>query len=292
MVVGARAGDDDCVGYGADCSQGATHVWANVHTYAAHPLQTARRLDGHGDVLVVGQAPRLADWADDKALLGAYLRGRAGELDVAVPDAVVVSSAMGVDGQVGGAARRLGLPVVVKPRRGRGSSGVKRCGSLEELGRHVGVLLREGESVVVEEYLGGEEGTIAVLPPAMDDPKGRYMALPFVERFDQTDGVMAYSGKTPVSVNSCAKTMEEIERDRSYGDAMRQCEVVADLLKARAAVRIDVRRGKNGRFRVFDVNVKPVSHAWRGKSERKRSRRDADDSRTSPGLGDRAEMTR
>ena len=241
---------------------GATHLWANIHSFAEHPLQTLKSLEKfEGTVKVVGQPPRLADYADDKAWFNEYLRNRSNELGVEMPRAVLISTVDGkgsVGEQVGKAVEKVGTPAIAKPPRGRGSTGVKKCDTKEELQEHVEKLLEEGQRVIVEEFLNGEEGTVAVMPPALNDADKTYRALPFVQRFDQTDGVMAYSGKTPVSVNSRAKTLREIEEDKTYGDAMRQCEAVAGTLQATALTRIDVRRrGTDGRFVVFDVNLKP-----------------------------------
>ena len=239
--------------------RGATHIWANVHTYRSHPLQIST-LPGLEQVEVVGQPPRLAQWADDKGWFNEYLRSRAQELDLALPEAVLIRRREGtVSAQLDAALRKLGLPIIVKPPRGRGSSGVKCCGSVAELQGHVEMLMGGGDIALLEEYLAGEEGSIGVMPPAPDEQVGRYMALPFVQRYDQIEGVMPDSGGTAVSLNSRALSLKEIENDTSYRDAMRQCEVIGELLKATAPIRVDVRRGVNGRFRVFDVNLKPVS---------------------------------
>ena len=251
-------------GLHAALEQGATHIWANVHSFGAHPLQTLRALDKfEGSVKIVGQPPRLADYADDKALFNEHLRERANELGLRLPEAVVVGSAdkqaASVESQLDEAVERLGLPVIVKPPRGRGSSGVKRCDTVEALKGHVAKLLGDGPRVLVEEFLTGEEGTVAVLPPVPNESDGQYTALPFVQRYDHKDGVMAYIGDVPMTMNSRAMRMEEIEADKTYSDAMRQCETVARQLEATAVTRIDVRRGKDGQFRVFDSNLKPVS---------------------------------
>ena len=239
--------------------RGATHLWANIHTHAEHPLQTLDSLNKYEDtVMVVGQPPRLADYADDKAWFNEYLRRRADELDLSLPKAFIINSTKGrIDEQLDRAAEYVGLPAVGKPPRGRGSSGVKLCSTVSDLREHVGSLLKDSERVIVEEYLAGEEGSIAVLPPVPSDAQHRYTAQPYVQRFDQTDGIMVYSGTTPVSVNSRAKTLQEIADNHAYRDTMRQCEAVAGILRATACVRIDVRRGIGGRFRVFDVNLKP-----------------------------------
>jgi len=57
------------------------------------------------------------------------------------------------------------LPVVIKPVRGRGSHGVSLVKTEEELERGLKGLWEEGELVLVEEFMRGEEITVAIMPP-------------------------------------------------------------------------------------------------------------------------------
>lgn len=155
---------------------------------------------------------------------------------------------------------QLPYPVVGKPVRGRGSHGVRVCSSLPELESHIQALFEESPTVMIEEFLSGEEATVTVMPPS----KGRdeYWALPIVTRFNHEEGLAPYNGVVAVTANSRVVSREEEERDGRYGEVARECVGVARLLGVTAPIRIDVRRFKEGReerFALFDVNMKPVS---------------------------------
>jgi D-alanine-D-alanine ligase-like ATP-grasp enzyme len=156
---------------------------------------------------------------------------------------------------------QLPYPVVGKPVHGRGSHGVCVCvcSSLTELESHIQVLFEESPAVMIEEFLSGEEATVTVMPPS----KGRdeYWALSIVTRFNHEEEVAPYNGVVAVTTNSRIVSREE-ERDRRYGEAVMGCVGVARLLGVTAPIRIDVRRfrgGREQRFTLFDVNMKPVS---------------------------------
>lgn len=155
---------------------------------------------------------------------------------------------------------QLPYPVVGKPVRGRGSYGVKVCKSLEVLEEHVSGLFDESPVVMIEEYLAGEEATVAVMPPGKE--RDDYWALPVVKRFNHADGVAPWNGIVAVTANSRVVGKENFEEDPTYEEAMRECEGVAKLLGGTAPIRIDIRRFRDGpgeKFALFDVNVKPVS---------------------------------
>ncbi|KAI9898897.1 hypothetical protein N3K66_005358 [Trichothecium roseum] len=255
--------------------RGATHLWANTILFAAHPLQTSEEIGrraaaaGAGGLGVVGQPPALVERYDDKRWVNDMLRRRAGEGErFTLPRSWTLSAGDGVgdwEGHVG----RLDLPypVVGKPIRGRGSYGVKVCRDRAELVSHVRGLFAEeegsaGGSMLVEEYLGGEEATVAVMPPTDADPA--YRALPVVTRFNHRDGIAPYSGEVAVSVNSKAVLFGEgdggVGEAAAYEEAQRQCERVAAVLGVTAPIRIDVRRFSEeagSPFALFDVNMKP-----------------------------------
>ncbi len=69
-------------------------------------------------------------------------------------------------------AEKVGLPVVVKPRAGSGSIGVRLCRSLGEVASHAGRLLGEqpddrgpatGGGILVEEFLDGPEYSVEIM---------------------------------------------------------------------------------------------------------------------------------
>jgi biotin carboxylase len=164
--------------------KGATHFWANTILFANHPLQTSPSLTSVAKTLrVVGQPPKLVELYDDKSFVNDLLRARGGfTLPSAhdVHDEQALADLLRVD---------LKYPVVAKPVRGRGSYGVKVCRSPEELNEHCRGLLKEETSVIIEDYLAGQEATVTVMPPSPATGQDDYWAMPVVERFNHAEGV-------------------------------------------------------------------------------------------------------
>ncbi|CAN9219557.1 unnamed protein product [Alternaria alternata] len=134
---------------------------------------------------VVGQPPKLVELFDDKSFVNNLLRARGG---------FTLSSAHGVhDEQALADLLRVDLkyPVVAKPVRGRGSYGVKVCRSPEELNENCRGLLKQETSVIIEDYLAGQEATVTVMPPSPDTGHDNYWAMPVVERFNHAEGMLA-----------------------------------------------------------------------------------------------------
>lgn len=234
--------------------KGATHLWANTILFASHPLQVSQSVRKYQDhVNVIGQPPTLVEQFDDKNYVNSMLRAkgtftmpRSWILDAHVKDWKSVLDSMP-------------YPVVGKPIRGRGSHGVKKCDSKEELESHVESLFSESPSIMVEEYLGGEESTVTVMPPSKD--KESYWSMPIVTRFNHIGGIAPYNGVVAVTANSRVVTKEEYAKDPNYDIAARECEAVAKELRPTAPIRIDIRRFKDdssSKFALFDINMKPV----------------------------------
>jgi D-alanine-D-alanine ligase-like ATP-grasp enzyme len=199
----------------------------------------------------VGQPPGLVEKFDDKMYLNDQLRALGG---FTLPRSWAVKMGDDIDFLI----RSLpAYPIVGKPVRGRGSHGVKVCHSAIELKSHIESLLNESPIVLLEEFLAGEEATITVMPPSPD--RAEYWSMPPVTRFNHDQGIAPYNGTVAVTANSRVVTKDEM-RDEAYGEAMRQCEGVASLIKATAPIRIDVRRFRpQSDFAIFDINMKPVS---------------------------------
>ncbi|RYN73547.1 hypothetical protein AA0120_g12583 [Alternaria tenuissima] len=235
--------------------KGATHFWANTILFANHPLQTSPSLTSVAKTLkVVGLPPKLVELYDDKSFVNNLLRARGGfTLPSAhdVHDEQALADLLRVD---------LEYPVVAKPVRGRGSYGVKVCRSPEELNEHCRGLLKQETSVIIEDYLAGQEATVTVMPPSPATGHDDYWAMPVVERFNHAEGVAPYNGIVAVLQNSRCLSESEHESDPHYGEIQCQCVEVAKLLQCTAPMRIDVRRfeeSKSSPFALFDVNMKP-----------------------------------
>jgi hypothetical protein len=232
--------------------KGATHLWANTILFASHPLQTSTQIGAFQDLVrVVGQGPLVVEQYDDKDHVNTYLRKVGG---LSMPRSWPVLPSATLDDLLG-----ISYPVVAKPARGRGSYGVKVCGTAEELLVHSKALVEESMTLMVEEFLMGEEATVTVMPPTPD--KEDYWSLPVVTRFNHQDGIAPYNGVVAVTANS--RVVLDDEHDATYSQVKRECEEVARILGTTAPIRIDVRRFKDSptsKFALFDINMKPVSY--------------------------------
>ncbi|KAK1985939.1 hypothetical protein LZ30DRAFT_746788 [Colletotrichum cereale] len=233
--------------------RGATHLWANTIVFASHPLQTSTALGELQDTLkVVGQGPLVVEKYDDKEFVNDLLRRTGG---FTMPRSWTFNHGPDLAAEL--RQKALPFPVVAKPIRGRGSHGVRLCRTLEVLTAHVEALFEESPSIMVEEYLAGEEATITVMPP--NGERNGHWSLPIVTRFSHQDGIAPYNGVVAVTANSRVITKEE-EKDPAYGQAAKECERAAELLGVTGPIRIDVRRfdeSPGSKFALFDVNMKP-----------------------------------
>lgn len=93
-----------------------------------------------------------------------------------------------------------------------------------------------GNKMIAEEFLCGNEITVAVLPNAV--------SLPVVERFSHAGGIAPYSGDVPVSQNSRVTACE----DENMTAIRRECEKAVKILDLNGLVRIDCRADESGRY--------------------------------------------
>lgn len=214
---------------------------------------------------IIGQPPMIIEQFDDKEYVNDLLRkdGR-----FTMPKGWTIESDRGLEAPI--ERGELVFPIVGKPIRGRGSYGVKVCHSPKELEDHVQTLFKESPRVMLEEYLAGEEATITVFPPSVEEGREDYWASPIVTRFNHEDGVAPFNSIVAVTSNSRVLKAEELEKDLQYQDAARQCEEVARLLQVTSPIRVDIRRYREGsEFALFDINMKPVSSIPRPSQKRK-----------------------
>ena len=226
----------------------------NTILFANHPLQTSAALSSKMNKLfIIGQPPNLVDDYDNKARVNEFLRSTGRFL---LPKGLILQHQANLDGLDQNAIQNLELPIVAKPIRGRGSHGVKLCNTYEELTAHVKELFKEGSSIMLEQYLAGQEATITTIPPSGHELT--YKSLPPVVRFNHQHGVAPYNGTVAVTRNSRVCSVQDMLRDPTWRTIMSECDQVAELLHCTAPIRIDVRRvEKGGRFAIFDVNMKP-----------------------------------
>lgn len=248
---------DDEEGILSAVKQGTTHLWANTILFSAHPLQISTALDQYADAIsVVGQPPKLVEAYDDKALVYNIMKSH-GKLTL--PNSITIQASEDFLTKV--QEQGLHYPLIAKPVRGRGSHGVKLCENENDFSQHVKDLFAQSSTVIVEEYLTGEESTVTVMPPSVWRPE--YWALPVVTRFNHVDGVAPYNGVIAVTANSRVVSEAEAAKDPAYKQASDECVAVAKLLRTTAPIRIDVRRFSPGSsFALFDVNMKPVCYPF------------------------------
>ena len=257
-------------------------IWANVVLFATHPLiPTLRSLAADGQrplkMRLMAQEPGDTEKYDDKEATNDLLRKHGLLLPRVSMLAADAAGAQPGDLIMHPSRTSLGvpLPVIVKPIRGRGSQGVSRVRTDEELRKAAVELFTAtftecgkqlptyGNRILVEEFLSGDEYTVAVLPPGdylNADGKTQhhdsYFALPPVRRSGHAGDVMPYSGHTPVARNSAVVSPQEAALPHMR-TLCRQCEEAAALLKCRAPIRIDARKRSDTEVVLFDLNMKP-----------------------------------
>ncbi|CAG8817777.1 15823_t:CDS:2, partial [Gigaspora margarita] len=167
------------------------------------------------------------------------------------------------------------FPAVFKPMRGRGSQGVKKVNTIEQMKEHAEKLLSTrtviddqycfeyGDTLILEEYLEGEEITATIMPPGTYDINfknvafNKYWHLPLVKRFNHNNGIAPYSGVVAVIENSSLISNEEAQNP-IYNQVAQDCEKAAQIMRPLAPIRIDCRRiAPEKPFALFDINMKP-----------------------------------
>jgi D-alanine-D-alanine ligase-like ATP-grasp enzyme len=263
---------DHPAGIAAAQAAGARVLWANTILFAGHPIEAVA-----GKVLIVGQRPELVQAYDDKWAANARVR----QAGCSVPASLLVAEepaddaiALGELSEASLDAHGLPFPLVVKPLRGRGSQGVCKVDNLPELIGHARALLSArspgeggdyptfGRRLIVEEYLAGDELTVTVMPPGTYQRGGEawraesHWTLPAVARFNHQQGIAPYSGVIAIVDNS--RTLSTAESDRpEVRQVLAECALAGQAIGSVAPIRIDCRRDAQGRYRLFDVNLKP-----------------------------------
>ena len=216
--------------------KGADTLWLNTVLYAGHPIEKYM----HKGLNIIGQQPSDVQLYDDKFYTNQLLLGHG----LSVVNAVLIKAAEDYNGK---------YPCVLKPVRGRGSQGVFVIHDKESLAANIKQLTNAkiyGTEFMVEPFLTGEEITVAVFP-ADKFHKSPY-CLPPVVRFNHIDGIAPYNGTVAVTQNSKA-----VDNVLAYSDIIDNCTEAYRLLNLKAPIRIDCRKDNDGRYYIFDVNMKP-----------------------------------
>lgn len=211
--------------------------------YKGHPIGDFIR----SGISVVGQIPENVDLYDDKLVTNELLRTSG----LPIPKFVMITA-----GNMDGYTLDFPFPVVAKPIRGRGSQGVSFVKNSIDLNRTIHEMFNAqsyGAALYVEEFLAGQEITVTVMPPGEYTfkekiiVKNNYWSLPPVKRFNHLNGIAPFNGTVAIINNS--KVLSDMEWKQP--DILQLCEQrerAAELVQAKAPIRIDCRANVNGDY--------------------------------------------
>ncbi len=241
---------DDEDGVKKAIAKGANLFWLNTVLYTEHPILKFK----DRNLFIVGQKPESVAVFDDKFYTNTLLK----QQGLPIPMSLLYPSSKPIE-------NIFKFPVVIKPVRGRGSQGVLVIQHKEDLESQITNLIatkKYGNKVIVEEYLSGKEITITVMPPGLYTinnelvKKTSHWSLPVVERFNHIDGIAPYNGIVAV-VNNSRLISDVAQKSIAIKEISQQCELVAQIIKARAPIRIDCRENSRNQYQIFDLNLKP-----------------------------------
>jgi D-alanine-D-alanine ligase-like ATP-grasp enzyme len=232
-------------------ANGAQVLWLNTILFRGHPIEAYLAQGGH----VVGQPPKLVERYDDKWTTNELLRKEGLPIPLAHilerPEVLPVS---------------FSFPVVLKPIRGRGSAGVELIPDATHLASRLQEVLATGDfgnAVLVEQFLAGQEITITIMPPGhylldgKEQVQPQHWSLPPVRRFNHQAGIAPYNGTVAITENSAVLEAAELASP-NVRQVMQQCATAAQLVGAKAPIRIDCRQqAAEGKYYLFDLNMKP-----------------------------------
>lgn len=247
-------------GIDAALKAGATHLWLNTVLFEGHPIERVS-----DTIYKIGQTTKAMQRFDNKFETN-YLLNQS-NLPVAQSYLVGEQVHAGIlslsELQQKIEQGQMSFPLVVKPVRGRGSQGVSVVHDFTHLKATLERLQQEqkfGSYFMVEELLEGKEITLTIMPPIKGSDRWEahsdYWALRPVHRFNQKDYIAPYNGDTPVTENSAAISITELQSVEMQA-IVQACVKAAEIVEARAPIRIDCRANKAGIFKIFDLNMKP-----------------------------------
>lgn len=146
---------------------------------------------------------------------------------------------------------KLGLPLMVKPSLEGSSVGLTKVKKVEELAAAVDTALTHDDTVLIEEWLAGQEFSVPVLggkvlPSILIKPAGEFYDYDAKYLLDSTQYF-------------CPSGLSE-ERENELRNLVKQAH---DIVGCRGWSRIDVMTDAQGRFRLVEVNTNPgmTSHS-------------------------------
>lgn len=173
-----------------------------------------------------------------------------------IADMEIVTKTTAVDLDPKAVVARLGLPLMVKPSREGSSVGLTKVNTVEELQGAVELALKHDETVLIEEWLAGDELTVPVLggevlPAVQIIPDGEFYDYNAKYISDNTQYV-------------CPMPMS----DERWNELKKLVKTAYDVVGCRGWSRIDVMTDSQGNFRLVEVNTTPgmTSHSLFPKS--------------------------
>lgn len=146
---------------------------------------------------------------------------------------------------------KLGLPLMVKPSLEGSSVGLTKVKKVEELAAAVDLALTHDDTVLIEEWLAGEEFSVPVLdgevlPSILIKPEGEFYDYEAKYISDKTQ-YFCPSGLSEARENELCQLVKQ-----AY-----------DIVGCRGWSRIDVMTDAEGQFRLVEVNTNPgmTSHS-------------------------------
>lgn len=174
---------------------------------------------------------------------------RAVGLPVAEMEVVTRQTRANLDPQA--VVAKLGLPLMVKPSLEGSSVGLTKVKQVDELNAAVDLALTHDDTVLIEEWLAGDEFSVPVLngevlPSILIKPMGEFYDYEAKYLSDKTQYF-------------CPSGLSE-QREQELRDLVKQA---YDIVGCRGWSRIDVMADANGKFRLVEVNTNPgmTSHS-------------------------------
>lgn len=232
--------------------KGANTIWLNTVLFENHPIVSFF----DKNIQLVGQEPTSVDIYDDKFFTNNLLKSNG----IPIPRTALIQKEELI--KIPPVTQ---FPIVLKPLRGRGSQGVFLINDQTEMNIKLNEIFshnKYGNSVYLEPYLSGQEITITVMPIGnyyierrmrhFDKP----WCLPAVKRFNHIHGIAPYSGTIAVMENSAVLPDDELNSDKIQ-EIYAHCSKAAQIIGIKAPIRIDCRADEDGKYYLFDLNMKP-----------------------------------
>ncbi|PKB42203.1 D-Ala-D-Ala ligase-like protein [Cellulophaga sp. RHA19] len=243
---------DTKIGIEAALQKGAKIFWLNTVLYKHHNIENYF----NKGLEFVGQTTKLVDVYDDKMFTNSLLKSN----NIPIPKNELITIE-----NYNNLLLELEFPVVLKPIRGRGSQGVTKIENSKELTNNLNKIFKKssyGNAAYVEQYLYGQEITITVMPQGnyvINNKKeyfNRPWCLPAVKRFNHNNGIAPYNGTVAVMENSEVLSDKELQTTEIQ-EVYEHCIKSAQLIEIKAPIRIDCRANDEGKYFLFDLNMKP-----------------------------------